>query len=234
MSLNSQEIAALLQPYVAGFPASECDLPRISGQLAQYLELLLKWNARMNLTAIREPEEIVRRHFGESLFTGLHLLCSTWNIPGSKANPASHAPSQQAPDSLLDFGSGAGFPGLPIQLLRPALPVTLAEARQKKTSFLREAVRSLELSAEVWSERVELMSADRQFSIVTLRAVDHMDEAIPAAAARARDLLAILGTRSSAGEVHPALASSFSSPESAAIPDGSDRALLVYRRILIR
>ena len=226
MSLTSEEISALLQPYLAGLPPSELDLSRISGQLTQYLELLLKWNARMNLTAIRDPEEIVRRHFGESLFTGLHLLCSTWNIPGLEPNSL-----QTKPDSLLDFGSGAGFPGLPIQLLRPALPVTLAEARQKKASFLREAVRTLELPTEIWAERVELMPADRQFSVVTLRAVDNMGEAIPAAAARARDLLAILGTRSSAAEVHPALTGSFSPPKVLPLPETSDGALLLYPRI---
>ena len=216
----------MLQPYLAGFAPTEFDLPRISGQLAQYFELLLKWNARMNLTAIREPEEIVRRHFGESLFTGLHLLCSTWNIP----HRAALMPVIQTA-SLLDFGSGAGFPGLPIQLLRPALPITLAEARQKKAAFLREAIRALDLSTDVWAERVELMPADRQFSVVTLRAVDNMDEAIPAAAVRAHDLLAILGTRSSAAEVHPALAGSFSPPEVVPLPEVSDRALLLYSRI---
>ncbi len=80
-------------------------------KLSLYLDLLLKWNARTNLTAIRDPEEIVRRHFGESLFTAAHL---------------------PAAQTLLDFGSGAGFPGLPIALFLPQLRVTLAESQNKK------------------------------------------------------------------------------------------------------
>ena len=91
-TLSESAIADLLTPYL------ERGSPSLYSQLSAYLDLLLKWNARTNLTAIREPEEIVRRHFGESLFAAQHL---------------GH------PDTLLDFGSGAGFPGIPIALLRP-------------------------------------------------------------------------------------------------------------------
>ncbi len=132
-------------------------------QLSRYLDLLLKWNARTNLTAIRDPEEIVRRHFGESLFTAAHL---------------------PACGSLLDLGSGAGFPGLPIQLALPHLRVTLAESQHKKASFLREAVRTLDLPTEVWGARIEDMAADRRFDVVTLRAVDTPAAALAAARAR--------------------------------------------------
>jgi 16S rRNA (guanine527-N7)-methyltransferase len=139
--------------------------PRLYSQLSTYLDLLIKWNARTNLTAIREPEEMVRRHFGESLFAGAHL--------GARLTPGA---------SVLDFGSGAGFPGLPIQLLRPELRVTLAESQGKKSSFLREAVRTLGLTTEVWAGRVEAMPAvngmPRQFDAVTLRAVDNMQQAL--------------------------------------------------------
>jgi 16S rRNA (guanine527-N7)-methyltransferase len=70
-----------------------------------YLDLLLKWNDKLNLTAIREPEQIVERHFVEC------IQCA-----------------QQFPkvSTLLDFGSGAGFPGIPIAILRPEIRVTLA------------------------------------------------------------------------------------------------------------
>src|SRR6202021_2800782 len=102
-------------------------------QLSLSPDLLLKWNSRTNLTAIRDPEEIVRRHFGESLFTGTQLPEAT---------------------TLLDFGSGAGFPGLPIQLLLPNLQVTLAESQNKKATFLREVIRTLGLRTEVWAARV--------------------------------------------------------------------------------
>ncbi len=75
--------------------------------------------------------------------------------------------------TLLDLGSGAGFPGLPIQLARPSLRVTLAESQNKKASFLREVVRTLDLPTEVWADRVERMPEGRLFDVVALRAVDN-------------------------------------------------------------
>lgn len=156
-ALTPARIAALLAEY---YPAPPTVLV---GQLSVYLDLLLRWNAKTNLTAIRDPEEIVRRHFGESLFVAAHLPeCST----------------------LLDLGSGAGFPGLPIQLARPTLRVTLAESQNKKASFLREAVRALGLTTEVWADRVERMPATRLFEVVTLRAVDNPAVALDLARAR--------------------------------------------------
>lgn len=157
-TLSDSAIAALLQPYLEPPVAL---LP----QLSAYLDLLLKWNARTNLTAIREPEEIVRRHFGESLFAASHLVAQV--------------------DTLLDLGSGAGFPGLPIALFRPDIRVTLAESQNKKASFLREAVRTLGISAEVWAGRAEDMPAERHFHTVALRAVDNMAAAVSIANERA-------------------------------------------------
>jgi 16S rRNA (guanine527-N7)-methyltransferase len=78
--------------------------------------------------------------------------------------------------TLLDFGSGAGFPGIPIALCRPEIAVTLAESQGKKAAFLREAVRILGISAKVYSERAEKLAT--QFDCVTLRAVDRMTEAV--------------------------------------------------------
>jgi len=163
-TLSTDRIAALLAPYVAPTTSIPEDL---YAQLSTYLDLLLRWNARTNLTSIREPEEIVRRHFGESLFAGAHLAA---RLPAAA--------------TLLDFGSGAGFPGLPIQLLLPNLRVTLAESQNKKSTFLREVVRTLNLPTEIWAARVETMPPTRQFGAVTLRAVDHMQEAIAAAKPR--------------------------------------------------
>lgn len=136
----------------------------VSEEFGAYLELLLKWNARLNLTAIRSPEQIILRHFVESIF-GATLLPTGCN-------------------SLLDFGSGAGFPGIPIAFCRPDLAVTLAESQNKKASFLREVVRQLGLAAEVFSGRVDDMPADARFDVVTLRAVDRMETALRSAAAR--------------------------------------------------
>jgi 16S rRNA (guanine527-N7)-methyltransferase len=169
-TLSESEIASLLTPYLT-LPPPKNLMPRLS----TYLDLLLKWNARTNLTAIRAPEEIVRRHFGESLFAARHLDPDT--------------------PTLLDFGSGAGFPGLPIVILRPGILVTLAESQNKKATFLREVVRTLNLAIEVWPSRVESMPPTRQFHTVTLRAVDDMSSAIAAAAPRAtRQLMLLAGS----------------------------------------
>jgi len=171
-TLPDSTIATLLQPYLL----PETTLPdTLYRQLSLYLDLLLKWNARTNLTAIRNPEDIVRRHFGESLFAAQHL------------DPAA--------TTLLDFGSGAGFPGLPIALLRPKIQVTLAESQNKKATFLREVARTLGLSSEIWVARVETMPEARLFHTVTLRAVDNMAAAMEAASPRAaHDLLLLSNT----------------------------------------
>jgi 16S rRNA (guanine527-N7)-methyltransferase len=168
-ALSENEIARLLIPYLGDTSgSSSLHEPQVPAglyfRLSAYLDLLLKWNARTNLTAIRDPQEIVRRHFGESLFAGRHL---------------------GVPETLLDLGSGAGFPGLPIALLYPQIRVTLAESQNKKATFLREAVRTLELpSVEVWPARAEALPATRQFHTVALRAVDNMEAALLAARAR--------------------------------------------------
>lgn len=138
--------------------------PRQVEQFHAYLEILLKWNARMNLTAVREPEEIVRRHFAPCIFAAQQI-----------AEPVR---------TLLDFGSGAGLPGIPMAICRPAIGVTLAESQNKKAAFLREAMRTLGLKAEVWAGRVEEMPAERVFDAVTLRAVDRMAQACRAAVER--------------------------------------------------
>lgn len=144
-------------------------LPRLQAEGAEkfaiYLELLVKWNAKLNLTAIREPSEIIRRHFVECVQCALAL---------------------PAVATLLDFGSGAGLPGIPIAIVRPEIRVTLGESQMKKAVFLREAVRVLGLNAEVFDGRVEGMAPVREFDAVTLRAVDRMAEATQAGLARMR------------------------------------------------
>ena len=167
--LPAARIADLLQPYLSGSDTTQItDINRLTSQLEVFLDLFIRWNARTNLTSIREPEAMVTRHFGESVFAARAL--SPLLKPGA---------------TLLDFGSGAGFPGLPIQLYRPDLQVTLAESQGKKASFLREAIRTLGLNTEVWSARVEAMPAGKTFGCVTLRAVDNMEAALPAAINRA-------------------------------------------------
>src|SRR4051812_47395857 len=117
-----------------------------------YLELILKWNSRFNLTAIRDQEGILRRHFVEC------IACSRVLPSGVR--------------SVLDFGSGAGFPGIPIAICRPDVHVTLAESLTKKAGFLNEAVRILGVDATVFAGRAESISGT--FDCVTMRAVDRM------------------------------------------------------------
>lgn len=151
--------------------------PGVMTQLETFLALLMKWNARISLTALRKPEDIVRRHFFESIF-------AAGQVP-------------QRTKTLLDYGSGAGFPGIPIAICRPHLAVTLAESQGKKAAFLREAVRTLGLKAEVWAARVEQLEPARVFDAVTLRAVDKMPLACRSAAQRLapRGWIAVFATR---------------------------------------
>jgi 16S rRNA (guanine527-N7)-methyltransferase len=138
--------------------------PALAERFEQYLFLLLKWNARTNLTSVREPDEIARRHFAESIFAARQIPVDV--------------------KTLLDFGSGAGLPGVPIAICRPEITVTLAESQGKKAAFLREAVRTLGLKAEVWAGRVEAMPQGRVFDAVTLRAVEKMPAACRTAVGR--------------------------------------------------
>jgi 16S rRNA (guanine527-N7)-methyltransferase len=176
-------------------------------QFSRYFDLLQHWNAKLNLTAIRQPEEILRRHFVECVFCAQAL--------------------PRGVGTLLDYGSGAGFPGVPIALCRAEIRVTLAEAQAKKVAFLREAVRTLGVEAEVHGGRVEELPADRVFDVVTLRAVDKMDRAIAAAWTRAAKggWLAILTSR---GAI--ALPDGWETSERD-IPNSESGALLLSRRV---
>jgi 16S rRNA (guanine527-N7)-methyltransferase len=159
--------------------AGIAELPAASYQaFSTYLELLLRWNTRLSLTSIREPEQIVRRHFVECAFAAQHL-------------PADIG-------SLLDYGSGAGLPGIPIAICRPEIQVMLAEAQGKKASFLREVVRTLELSTKVYDGRVENMPRDRFYDAVSMRAVEKMKLAIPVSLQLAERYLVLLTTEKTA------------------------------------
>lgn len=179
----------------------------VAEKFSRYYSLLEQWNSKLNLTAIRDPEQVLRRHFVECIFCAQHLP------PGIA--------------SLLDYGSGAGFPGIPILLCRPDVHVTLAESQGKKASFLREAVRSAGLDGEVYAGRVEHMPANRSFDAVALRAVDGMQAAVEAAAGRVNPdgwlvLMASLGTIE--------LPSTFSRIETRPIPGSLSGAVILASR----
>lgn len=168
--LSDAIITKLLLPYsTAPVPGDQGGEPgttqallaELVPRLSLYLDLLLHWNQRTNLTAIREPERMVQRHFGESLFAARVLAVHL--------RDGVH---------VLDIGSGAGFPGLPLQLALPAVHVTLTESQGKKAAFLREAVRVLGARAEVWAGRAQALPAGQLFGAVTMRAVDRPEQAV--------------------------------------------------------
>lgn len=147
--------------------------------ISTYIDILFRWNARINLTAIRDPEEIVSRHFGESLFTARHLFpaISPMALPFSAVKPFGGA------GTLADLGSGAGFPGLPIKLWASHIAVTLVESNHKKATFLREVIRALTLTnVDIQETRAQTLAA-HVFDVVTLRAVERFESILPVAAA---------------------------------------------------
>jgi 16S rRNA (guanine527-N7)-methyltransferase len=209
--MDAARIVQLLQPFAP--PLSAAQLQYIS----MYIDILLRWNARVNLTAVREPEQIVTRHFGESLFAGARLFPSGSGLPG---NP-----------HVVDVGSGAGFPGVPIKIWAPQIHLTLIESNQKKAIFLREVARSLTLmSVDVFAGRAEdfpRASAD----LVTLRAVERFDRALPIAAGLVRSggRVALLVGKGQVGRARE-LAAGLTWEGSILIPQSSSRVLLIGQR----
>ena len=162
--------------------------PALLQNISIYIDVLLRWNARINLTAVRDREEIVTRHFGESLFAARHLFPDPrvpFPGPGKEMGrvrppseplpqAAAFGPGDGPPTDLIDLGSGAGFPGLPIKMWAPGIRATLIESSQKKATFLREAIRALRLTdINVFSGRGENFAG--QARVVTLRAVERFD-----------------------------------------------------------
>lgn len=124
-------------------------------RLLDYIALIEKWNQVHNLTAIREPEKMVSHHLLDSLAVAPHL----------------HA------KRLLDVGSGAGLPGIPLALAEPNAHVTLLDSNHKKAAFLNQAVMELKLkNAEVCSERVEAWQTQNRFDVIISRAFSDMGE----------------------------------------------------------
>jgi 16S rRNA (guanine527-N7)-methyltransferase len=179
-------------------------------QFHAYLELLLRWNRQLSLTAVREPAEIIQRHFVECAFAARHIP------PGTA--------------TLLDYGSGAGLPGIPFAICRPDIKVTLAEAHGRKASFLREAVRVLGISGEVLDGRVEAIPESRRFSAVSMRAVEKMELAIPVASERVEKYL-ILFTTVRLAATYQELAPGLKWAEGIDLPNAEQRILAIGERV---
>jgi len=156
--LDEASVRHLLEPF--GLTLSSDQI----SQMIAYLELLLRWNQKINLTAIRDPESCVTRHFGESLYL------SRW---------------VELKGKLLDIGSGAGFPGLTLKIVFPHLSVTLLEPVAKKRAFLKEVARVCGMGlVEVRGERLEDFARGASLALydaATARAVGHLEELVPLA-----------------------------------------------------
>ena len=148
----SEDIRQYLQECAASYGIAVSD-----GQAEQfqwYMELLIEWNEKMNLTAITEPKAVVVKHFLDSIL----LL-----------------PELEQGDTLIDVGTGAGFPGVPLKILRPGLHLTLLDSLNKRLIFLREVLDRLGLDAQIVHARAE--EGGRQaglrtkFAFATARAV---------------------------------------------------------------
>jgi 16S rRNA (guanine527-N7)-methyltransferase len=120
--------------------------------LEWHYQLLVRWNKTLNLTTITSVEEAVERHYCESIFLGSHL--------------------PDGPLRIVDAGSGAGFPGFPVAVIRPDCTVTLVESHQRKSVFLREASRKLK-NVRVEGKRAE--DIKDEFDHVISRAVSYSD-----------------------------------------------------------
>lgn len=181
---------------------------RQTEQLLAYLDLLLKWNAKTNLTAIREAEQIVRRHFGESLALA-ELVDELAGI-----------------ETAADLGSGAGFPGLPLAIFCPEVKVTLIESQNKKATFLKEVARTLDLAnVSVLNQRAEEVAL--KFDLITMRAVERFTQALMVGTGMLREggYLGLLVSIDQLPEIKTALAHRNMTWHEEALPDNA-RAVL--------
>lgn len=153
---SAQKIASILSDY--SVPTEEG--LALAETIRQYIVLLLRWNQSLALTTITYPEEIVRFHFGESLFAA-----SVYGITSGR---------------LADVGSGAGFPGLPLKMAAPVIDLTLIESNAKKAAFLSEIIRRLSLqTAAVFRGRMDEFdraSAGLRFDFIAARALGQFAE----------------------------------------------------------
>ena len=126
--------------------------PEQVAALQRHYELMMRWNQTLNLTTITDLAAVVERHYCESVFLGSLLPAGSWKV--------------------ADVGSGPGFPGLPIAILRPDCTVTLIESHQRKAVFLKEASRGIK-NIRVLAKRAEDVA--EEFDWVVSRAVSYKD-----------------------------------------------------------
>ena len=145
------DLAPLLR---AGLVDLQLD-PALETPLLDYLSLLLRWNRTYNLTAVRDPHEMITKHLLDSL--AMHPYVDGLARAGG---------------ALADLGTGAGLPGIPLAIAKPGLRVTLVESAGKKARFMREAVRQLKLAdVQVAESRIEALDMPGAFDAITARAL---------------------------------------------------------------
>ena len=149
---------SLLDKLAEGLAALSLDLSdHVQHQLIDFLHLLVKWNRAYNLTAVRQPEQMVTRHLLDSLVIGPYI---------------------QGP-RILDVGTGAGLPGIPLALAYPNCQFTLLDSSGKKIRFVTQAVAELGLvNVDVVQSRVEAYQPASRFDTVTARAYSSIEELV--------------------------------------------------------
>ena len=187
-------------------------------QLQTYCDFLREENEKYNLTAITEPAEIYVKHFADSIL-------------GSVAIP------QNA--TLCDVGSGAGFPSLPLKIARPDVQVTLVDSLEKRTNFTKTLCGKLNIEADFFHDRAEdfAKTHSEQFDVATARAV----AALPILLEYVAQIVKIGGIAlayktdeselSTANNACNVLGLKFETSHKFVLPDGSNRCLLVFRKI---
>ncbi|MFC3550715.1 16S rRNA (guanine(527)-N(7))-methyltransferase RsmG [Lysobacter cavernae] len=148
---------ALRRSLEAGLVTLALD-PALAAPLLDYLALLVRWNQTYNLTAVRDPREMVNKHLLDSL--AMHPFIDKFVVDGI------------AGGALADLGTGPGLPGIPLAIVKPGLRVTLVESNGKKARFLREAVRQLGLKdVRVAESRIEALDEPGVYDAITARAL---------------------------------------------------------------
>lgn len=133
-----------------------------ANQFAEHGRWLLEWNHRINLTAITDPEQVAIKHFLDAI-----------------------APIRHIPDHghMLDIGTGGGFPGIPLKIMRPDQPMTLIDSVRKKINFVKHVIRQLSLNGiQALHARAEELPENEKYAVVTCRALADLDRAVRLAA----------------------------------------------------
>jgi len=199
-----------LQDWVAGRTALAIS-PAQWAQLRTYLDTLLAWNRKLALVSQRDLTQIINKHVADSLFAAAYCVDG---------------------ESVVDLGSGAGFPAVPIAISRPASRVCLIESRGKKASFLEEARRAASIrNAVICHRRIEAASADvehrSQYAVATARALATTGEFL----SLARPFLAPGGRAIAMRSVEEPQGEEAKTLEAVRyqLPDGTPRRLLIAR-----